>query len=128
MARSAHNDVLDALLTEIATANRIAVCDTEPTTRAQANTTYMLAATAITAGDGGGDFTIGQGDVNGRKVAVAAQSNVAISNTGTAAHIALMDATDLLFVTTVTAQLLTSGGTVTIPTFDVEAADPTAPA
>lgn len=127
MARNVHNDVLDAALAEIATGTWISVCDTEPTTRAQANTTYMLAATSMTTGDGNGDYTIGEGDVSGRKVTISQQTDIDIGTTGTANHVAIYDASVVLFVTTCTAQGLTSGGTVTIPAFDIEIEDPTAP-
>lgn len=127
MARSVHNDVLDALLTELATCNKICVCSQAVTTHAEAFTTYMLAATALTPGDTN-FLTIGEGDADGRKAAVAAVADIYISNTGTATHIALLDAANVQFVTTCTDQALTEAGTVTVPTFDVEARDPSAPA
>ena len=125
MARSAHNDVLDALLDKIATATLLCVCDTEPTTHAEAFTTYMLATTSLTPGDGN-DFNIAD-DVSGRKITPVEKAAIAISNTGTAAHIAYCNATVVLFVTTCTAQLLTAAGTVTVPTFDINVLDPTPP-
>jgi hypothetical protein len=94
---------------------------------AEANTTYMLAATAMTAGDGSGDYTVAEGDVSGRKVAIAQQTDIEITNTGTAQHVAIYTGSVLLFVTTCTAQGLTAAGTVTIPTFDIEIEDPEAP-
>jgi hypothetical protein len=87
----------------------------------------MLATVTLTVGDGQGDFTIAEGDVSGRKVTVEQQTDISISNTGTAAHIAITDGADLLFVTTCTPQALTSGGTVTVPAFDIEVEDPEAP-
>jgi hypothetical protein len=73
----------------------------------------------------GGDFTKANGDTNGRKVTVAQKSAVPIDASGTATHVAICDGSNVLLVTTCTSQALTSGGTVTIPTFKCETADPT---
>lgn len=127
MAKSVSNDVLDAALAEAATATRITVCNAEPTTYTEANATFALADVTVTAGAGNGDFTIADGDTNGRKLTVTAQSAITVDTTGTATHIALLDVanTALQLVTTCTSQALTSGNTVNIPTFDYEIADPT---
>lgn len=124
MAKSVHNDVLDAALDEIALANIMTACSAEPTTRTEAVTTYALADVAMTPGDTN-DYTIGEGDTNGRKVAVAAKSSVLVDASNTATHVALCDGTRLLYVTTCTSQALTAGNTVDFPTWDVEIADPT---
>jgi hypothetical protein len=128
MARSAHNDVLDALLNEIATSTKICVCDTEPTTHAQAATTYMLAATAIVGGNFSGPAEGSLGTAGGRKLTFDQLADISISNTGTATHIALLDGNNVQFVTECTEQVLTSGGTVTVPAFIIEVEDPVAPA
>ena len=73
----------------------------------------------------GGDYTKANGDVNGRKVTVAQKASVPIDVTGKATHVAICDGTNVLLVTTCTDQDLTSGGTVTIPTFKCETSDPT---
>ncbi len=125
MGKSVHNDVLDAACDKIATATRLDVCSTEPTTYTAATSTYSLAHVTVTAGDGNGDFTVGEGDVSGRKVTVAEQSDISITDDGDAQHIALTDGADLLAVTTCTLQGLTSGGTVTVPAHDYEFGDPT---
>ena len=124
MAKSIHNDVLDAALDKIATGTILTVCSAEPTSRTEAVTTYALADIVMTAGDGNGDYTVGDGDTSGRKVAVAQQADIDIDSSGTATHIAICDASTLLLVTTCTSQALTSGGTVTVPTFDDEILDP----
>jgi len=74
----------------------------------------------------GGDFTKANGDTSGRKVTVAQKADVSIHTTGDATHVALVDDDnkDLPLVTTCTTQTLTAGGTVTIPMFDDEIADP----
>jgi hypothetical protein len=121
MAKWINDSVLDAALDKIASGTILTVCNAQPTTRAEAVTTYKLADVVIDAGD----FTKSNGDTNGRKVRVAQQADVPVDTTGTATHIAICDGTDLLLVTTCTSQGLTSGNTVTIPAFDDEIADPT---
>jgi len=85
-----------------------------------------LASHAMTEGDGGGDYTIADGDSSGRKLTVTAQSGVSVTATGTATHVVLADdvGSELLYVTTCTSQALTSGGSVDVPAFDIEIADP----
>jgi hypothetical protein len=125
MAKSLHNDVLDAACDEIATCTRLDVCTTEPTDLTEATSTYTVGNVTLTAGDGNGDYTVGDGDTSGRKVAVAQQSITSASASGTALHIALSDGTSLLAVTSCTSQAVTSGNPITVPTFDIEFADPT---
>lgn len=123
MAKSASNTVLDGLLNVIKNnSTRITVCSAEPTTYAEANATYALAGATIDSSD----FTIGDGDVSGRKVTVAGQSDASIDSDGSATHVALLDVsgTALLFVTTCTPQALTTGNTVTLSPWDIEVSDP----
>ena len=120
MPKFANDLVMDGALDVIATGTILTVCSAQPTTRAEAVTTYALADVVID----GTDFTKANGDTSGRKVTVAQQASVPIDASGTATHIAICDATNLLYVTTCTSQALTSGGTVTVPAWDVEIADP----
>src|SRR3990167_8968862 len=122
MAKSVHDSVLDGAFQVLDASDIMTVCNAEPTTRTEAITTFKLADVAMTPVT---DYTISNGDTNGRKVRMAAKSAVPIDTTGTATHVALVDATNLLYVTTCTSQALTSGGTVDIPVWDVEIADPT---
>lgn len=124
MAKSVHNDVLDAALDEIAEAVTLTICSAEPTSRTEAVTTYALADVTLTAGDGNGDYTITDGDASGRKLTVAEQADIDIDTSGTATHVALCDGSRLLYVTTCTSQALTDTGTVTVPAWDIEIADP----
>ncbi len=122
MAKLLHNDVFDGALNIIKNnANIMTACSAQPTTRTEAITTYALADVVMASGD----FTVSDGDTNGRKVAVAAKSGVAVDANGTANHIAVCDATRLLLVTTCTDKVLSIGDTVNFPTFDLEMADPT---
>ncbi len=95
----------------------ISVCSTQPTTRAEAATTYMLASKVISSADYTGPAA---GTVSGRKLTVNAQSGISVTNSGSAQHIALYDGTNLLYVTTCTAQSLTAGNTVNVPAWEIE--------
>lgn len=124
MAKFIHDDCLDDLLDAIAAGSRVVVCSGQPANFAGI-AAVALADIAVTPGAGNGDFTIGNGDVSGRKLTLAQQAGVDIDTTGTATHISIDDGAKLLAVTTCTSQGLTDTGTVTIPAFDVEVADPT---
>lgn len=125
MAKATPDDVLDATLNEIALADTQYVCSDQPANFA-AIAAVALADVTLTPGDGNGDFTVGDGDTSGRKVAVSPQSAVPIDASGDADHLvlALAGSSRLLYVTTCTPQTLTAGGTVNVPTWDVEIADP----
>lgn len=124
MAKSISDPVLDAALAKIATCTRLMVCSGEPANFAGI-AAVALADVVMTPGDGNGDYVISNGDTNGRKVRVQQQAAIPIDTTGTATHISLDDGTTLQAVTTCTSQALTSGGTVTVPVYDFEFADPT---
>lgn len=121
MAKSVHNDVLDGMLNIIKNnANQQLVCSSQPTDRATA-----LAAALASVAMASGDFTVAD-DTSGRKVTSAAKSGVVITGTGTGNHIAYIDGTRLLYVTTCTAQALTANGlnTVAFPAWKISVADP----
>lgn len=122
MGKLATDAVLDGTLDIIATATEMYVCTGEPTSRANADSLSLIAAHTLTSGD----FSKSDDAVNsGRKITVAQQASLSIDATGTATHIALCTGSDLLYVTTCTSQALTSGGTVTVPAFDITIEDPT---
>lgn len=123
MGKAAPNTTIDPLLTKVATADRLTVLTGEPANFAGI-AAVLLASVALTPGDGNGDYVISDGDTNGRKVRVAQQASISITTSGTATHVALDDGSILIYVTTCTSQALTSGGTVTVPLWDVEVADP----
>jgi hypothetical protein len=125
MAKSVHDDVLDQSLNYVKTnGTRICVCSTQPTTYTEAITTYKLAIKTISSSDYTGPAN---GDSSGRKLTVNQAATITVDATGTASHVAIADATasKLLYVTTCSAQALTSGNTVTVPAWDIEIADPT---
>jgi hypothetical protein len=119
MAKWANDLMMDASLDYVAGATTMLVCSSQPVDRAAA-----LAAALADVTMSGGDYTKANGDTSGRKVTVAQKSAVAIDTSGTATHVALIDGSTLRYVTTCTSQALTAGGTVTIPAWDIEVADP----
>lgn len=121
MAKSVHDDVLDGAWDVLDQANIMTVCAGQPTTRTEAITTFKLADVAMTPDT---DFTKANGDTSGRKVTVAAKNAVPVDTSGTGDHVALCDGTRLLYVTTCTSQVLTSGNTVNFPAWKAEIADP----
>ena len=124
MAKAIPDAILDKTLDEIATATKQVLCSAQPTTYAEANSTYALADIVIDSGD----FTKANGDTSGRKVTIGAQTGVLIDTSGTGTHIALIRTADstLIYATTCTSQAVTANGsnTVNIPAFDDEVADP----
>lgn len=122
MGKKADDTFLDSALDDIATNGTVYHINTaEPATRAAA-ISDSLATQALV----GGDYTKANGDTSGRKTTIAQKAGISITSTGTATHVAIIDASArLIYVTTCTSQLLTSGGTVTIPAWDIEIRDPT---
>lgn len=125
MGKATPDAVLDQMLDYIAdNAVRLHVCTTEPANYAGI-AAVELAIVTLTAGDGNGDYTVADGDASGRKLTIAEQADIAIDTSGTAEHIALSNGSDTLYyVTTCTSQALVDTGTVTVPTWDIEIADP----
>ena len=123
MAKFCVDAAMDAMLDDIATCTRLVVCSDQPANFAGI-AAVALADVTLTAGDGNGDYTVADGDSSGRKLTVAQQATIDIDTSGTATHIALDDGSVLRYVTTCTSQELTDTGTVTVPAFDIEVADP----
>ena len=119
MAKVVTDGFIDGGLDAIITSTAINICSAEPTSIAECDSLSLIPAHTLA----GGDFAKAAGDTSGRKATVAQQADLSIDVTGTATHVAINDGTDFV-VTTCTSQLLTSGGTVTIPAWDIEIADP----
>jgi hypothetical protein len=125
MAKAVDDKVLDAALNVIGGSNQMSLCEGQPLNRTEAITAKgsggkMLAIVSMS----GGDYTNANGDTSGRKVTVAAKSGLSVGDTGTGDHVALVDATDLNYVTTAAAQAVTAGGTVNIDSWKAEIEDP----
>lgn len=124
MGKSVNNAVLDAALDYLVdNADEVFVCNAEPTTYAEAQTTFALAEKLAQ------DFSsqaAEDGDVSGRKVPIPEVVIASIDTSGTATHVALCKngGSVLLYVTTITSQVLTATNPLTVPTWDVEIRDP----
>lgn len=106
----------DALLNWIKTnGTRLDVCTTEPTTYAEATSTYTLAHGSVTL--------TGPADASpdGRKITVPAVAAMTASGTGTGAYWALTDGSSVLVATgsMSASRSITSGDTVNVATFDI---------
>ncbi len=123
MGKWTNDAVLDTMLDEIALGNIMTLCEQQPADRTEAVTTYALADVAMTPGDGN-DFTVGDGDTDGRKVTMAAKNAVDVDSDGTGNHVAVCDATRLLIVTTCADKVVTTSDQVNFPTWDAEVGDP----
>lgn len=120
MAKWANDSVIDALLDKVATSTQLLVTTTQPADRAAALSAALASATMNS-----GQFTkADSSSPAGRRLTVAQQANINVTATGSATHVCLVDGTSLLYVTTVTAQTLTSGNTVTVPAWNITVADP----
>ncbi|KAB7648179.1 hypothetical protein [Polymorphobacter fuscus] len=119
MSKFASNDVLDGSLIVASGATRMVALNGQPASFAAAEA-GRLAEAALTVAD----FSFAAGDVSGRKVTVAAKAGLPVVAAGTADHIALLDATRLLYVTTCPAQALAPGGTVSIAAWAIEIGAP----
>jgi len=117
MAKFVNDLVMNAAL-DAAHGTSLIVCAGQPADRAGA-----LAAALATVAITGVDYTRANGDTSGRKDTIAQQVDIAIASSGIADHVAIIDGTNLLVVTTVASQALTSGGTVTVNAFDHEILD-----
>jgi hypothetical protein len=131
MAKYQIDAMLDAALAYItANTTQLCVCSAQPTTYAEATTTYDGGASkyklALKGGLTSGSFTgPANGDTSGRKITVNQQATITVDASASATHIALCSGTTLLYVTTCTSQALTVGNTVTVPAWDIEIADAT---
>lgn len=122
MSKAVHDDVLDGAHDIIrSNATTMIACSAQPTSRTEAVSTYALADVAMSSSD----FTKANGDSSGRKLTVGAKTGVTVDTSGTATHVAIVDGSRLLYVTTCTSQALTGGNTVNFPAWDIEIADPT---
>lgn len=113
MPKATHNDVLDGALNVVKNnANLMVVCSTQPLNYTEAFSTYKIADIAMVSGD----FTLGAGDVSGRKATVAAKASVLVDTSGTPTHVCLLDTVGsrLLETTTCTGSPLTADGTMVV--------------
>jgi len=100
---------------------RIDICSQEPTTYAEATSTYTLGNDTTTTG------ATTDGDTDGRKVVVAAISGGSVTSDGTATHWALTDGSSVLLATGALAASasVTSGGSFDLAAIDITIRDAT---
>lgn len=110
--------VLDNGLTVLDTeATRLDICSQEPTTYAEATSTYTLGNKTSLSIGAPADRT-----PSGRKVTVAAISDGTVTGTGTATHWAIVDTGNSRLLATgalSASQSVTSGNTFTLTSFDL---------
>lgn len=124
MAKVAPDAMIDAALLYVEGADCITVCSAEPANYTAAYTTLKMAGTsALTTAS----YTIADAVGGGRQITIAATTGLSIDVSTAATHLALVGTGDstLRYVTTVTSQELTSGGTVDIPAWIIAIGDPT---
>jgi len=125
MAAYIHDNILDAALTQISTlTENLYICSAQPTTYAEAQTTYKLGTKATPAfGD------LANGDVSGRKLPVTAITDGVVDASGTATWLALCDNSASLLLADQAlnaSKAIVTGSPFTLSTFDIEFPDPTA--
>ena len=117
------NDEVQDQGLDYATTNgtRLDICSTEPTTYAEATSTYTLGnKTGLTTG------ATTDGDTSGRKVVIPAVTDGSVTGTGTAGFWALTDGSSILVAvqSLSSTQAVTSGNTWTTPAIDITIPDP----
>jgi len=123
MAKFMPTAIIDLMLNVIggtsAGATELTICSTQPTTYAEAHTTYKLAAVTLTPASA---FTLAAGDTSGRKITLGAQNGITVAADGNAQHYALTitGSSTLLLVGTLTAQQVYTGNTINFPATDVD--------
>jgi hypothetical protein len=112
-----NDNVLDNGLAWLVTnGTRLDICSQEPTTYAQATSTYTLGnKTSLSIGSPGARTP------TGRKVTVAAITNGTVTGTATATHWAITNGSNALVATGALSagQAVTSGNTFTLTAFDI---------
>ena len=115
MAATLHNDIYDSGLSVLDTAtSTLHICSSQPTTLAEATTTYKLGTkTSLSIGAPTNHTT-------GRKVIVATFSDGSVTATGTAAFFGIVDGTRLLAAGPLaSSQTVTNGNTFSLAAFDI---------
>jgi hypothetical protein len=109
--------ILDLALSELDTATAtLYICSAEPTTFAEASSTYALGNKATPSIGAPANRT-----PNGRKVTVAAITDGSVTATGTATHWAITKSGTTLMATGAlsASQAVTNGNTFTLAAFDI---------
>lgn len=130
MAKTVHDDVLDAALNYIKTSStQIVCCEGQPATYASAIADFGSGGHKLAISNiSGADFTgPADGTVSGRKITVGQKADVEVSVTGSAEVIALVNSgsSEIVYTTDVSVpQTVTDGNTMTFNTWEIEIQDP----
>jgi hypothetical protein len=103
-------------------ASRVDICSQEPTSYAEATSTYTLGNETSISISAPADAS-----PNGRKVTLAAVSGASVTNTGTATHYAISDTSNSRLLATGSlsaSQVVTSGNTFSLTASDIRIPDP----
>ena len=121
MGKKTSNTVFDAALNYVITnAEFMILCDVEPADRAAA-----IASSLVTVTVTGGDFSIADGLISGRRLNVAAKAGESGIADGNHNHTCLISGTELLLVTrSVTTEAIENGDTVNVAAWGYELRDP----
>lgn len=127
MAKSVHNDVLDAALNFVKNnATRFVICSDHPTTFTEAMTTYNLATKTISSSDFGSPAD-NDGGGGGRMIQVNAANSLTVDADGSGEFFALVDFDDekVLYVTEADSpQNLYEGNTANVAAWNIRIQDP----
>ena len=120
MATLANSVLDDGLSTLTTNGTRIDICTAEPTSYAEATSTYTLGTSSITTGSPA-DRSAG-----GREVSVGAVTDASVTGTGIAAFYAITNGSDTLYATggLSTSQSVTTGNTFSLGSFTIGIPDP----
>jgi len=101
MAKWQNDDMPDAALNWLKTnMDQVCICSSQPTTYAEATSTYNLGSASHSITGSPEDYA------GGRQIAIPAKNDITITSAGDAQHYALVDTVgnELLYVTTFSAQ------------------------
>lgn len=92
--------------------SRIDLCSAQPTTYAEATSTYSLGSKVIPTGVGSASYSAFSDDpIDGRRLFVEAQVGISITTAGTVTHVAITDGvSELIYVVPLTSSKVVSAG------------------
>lgn len=105
----------------------IMLCADSDTTYANVSSTGDTLALVHQGSLTSADFTIQDGSVSGRRITMSSHDSAEVIRSGTVENLYILDTSggEILLVTSVTTQALSTGNKVNIPGFDDEILDPT---
>lgn len=121
MAKYAPDTMMDQALTWVKNnTNNLCVCSSQPTSYAEATSSYKLGQIASVTVGSPQDWA-----TSGREVAVPAKSSVTMTAGSSAQHIALVStgSSVLAYVTTISTQAVSASDKMNVATWDIRIAD-----